>query len=101
MIYTIKSFLGLLLATTILTMGNGLLNSLLSINMSLYGYSEQIIGLVMSCNYLGIILGIFFCQSIVQHGDSIFDYYYNRSLGPVSLHCRMWRIIGWGRMDLS
>jgi hypothetical protein len=32
MIYTIQSFLGLLLATTILTMGNGLLNSLLSIN---------------------------------------------------------------------
>jgi MFS family permease len=65
--YTIKPFLALLVATTILTMGNGLLNSLLSLNMSLHGYSEQIIGLVMSCNYLGIILGIFFCQSIVQH----------------------------------
>ena len=47
MIYTIKSFLALLLATTILTMGNGLLNSLLSINMGLHGYSEQIIGFLV------------------------------------------------------
>jgi MFS family permease len=47
-------------------MGGGLLNSLLSINLSLSGYSEQVIGLVMSCNYLGILLGIFFCQPIVQ-----------------------------------
>jgi len=35
MLSTIKSFLAPLLATTILTMGGGLLNSLLSINMSL------------------------------------------------------------------
>ncbi|MEA3232614.1 MAG: MFS transporter [Thermodesulfobacteriota bacterium] len=66
MLSTIKSFLAPLLATTILTMGVGLLNSLLSINMSLYGYSEQVIGLVMSCNYIGIVLGIFICQPIVH-----------------------------------
>ena len=48
-------------------MGNGLLNSLLSINMRLYGSSDLVIGLVMSCNYLGIVLGIFFCQPIVSH----------------------------------
>jgi len=46
-------------------MGGGLLSRLLSINMSLHGYSAQIIGWVMACNYLGIVLGIFFCQSIV------------------------------------
>jgi len=66
MIHTIKSFLAPLLAATILTMGGGLLNSLLSINMSLSGYSEQIIGIVMSCNYVGVVLGIFFCEPIVQ-----------------------------------
>jgi len=66
MLSTIKSFLAPLLATTILTMGGGLLNSLLSINMSLNGYSEQVIGLVMSCNYVGIVLGIFICQPIVH-----------------------------------
>jgi MFS family permease len=66
MIFMIKSFLAPLLAATILTMGGGLLNSLLSINMSLSGYSEQTIGLVLSGNYLGMILGIFFCQPIVQ-----------------------------------
>lgn len=63
---TVQSFFAPLLAITILTMGAGLLNSLLSVNMSLSGYSEQIIGLVMSCNYVGITLGIFFCQPIVQ-----------------------------------
>jgi len=66
MLSTIKSFFAPLLATIILTMGGGLLNSLLSVNMSLNGYSEQVIGLVMSCNYLGIVLGIFFCQPIVH-----------------------------------
>jgi MFS family permease len=65
MIETIKSFTALLIATTIVTMGSGLLSSLLSINMNLHGYSEQVIGWVMACNYLGIVLGIFFCQGIV------------------------------------
>jgi hypothetical protein len=41
MIETVKSFIALLIATTIVTMGGGLLSSLLSINMSLQGYSEQ------------------------------------------------------------
>jgi len=42
------------------------MNSLLSINMRLQGYNDQIIGLVLSANYLGLLLGIFFCQKIVQ-----------------------------------
>ncbi len=67
MLNIIKSFLALLIATTFLTMGIGLLNSLLSINMRLQGSGNQTIGLVMSCNYLGIILGIYFCQPIIQH----------------------------------
>jgi len=62
----IKSFLAPLIATTFLCMANGLMNSLLSINMRLYGYNDQVIGLVMSANYIGILLGIFFCQKIVQ-----------------------------------
>lgn len=67
MLNVIRSFLALLITTTFLTMGNGLLNSLLSINMRLYGSSDLVIGLVMSCNYVGVILGIFFCQPIVSH----------------------------------
>ena len=66
MIRVIKPFISLLIATTILTMGNGLMNSLLSINMRLQDYNNQIIGLVMSANYLGILLGVYFCQKIVQ-----------------------------------
>jgi MFS family permease len=34
--------------------------------MRLQGYNDQIIGLVLSANYLGLLLGIFFCQKIVQ-----------------------------------
>jgi MFS family permease len=63
----IRPFLALLISTTLLCMGNGLLNSLLSINMRLQGSSDQVIGLVMSCNYLGVILGIFFCQPLVRY----------------------------------
>jgi MFS family permease len=66
MIRVIKPFISLLIATTILTMGSGLMNSLLSINMRLQDYNNQIIGLVMSANYLGILLGVYFCQKIVQ-----------------------------------
>jgi len=58
--------MALLIATTFLTMGNGLMNSLLSINMRLQDYNDQVIGLVMSANYLGILLGVYFCQKIVQ-----------------------------------
>jgi len=65
MFSALKSFLALLLTTTILTGGGGLLNSLLSVNMSLSGYSEQLIGLIMSCNYAGVMLGIFLGQPIV------------------------------------
>jgi MFS family permease len=66
MFNVIRSFLALLLATTFLCMANGLMNSLLSINMRLSGYNDQVIGLVMSANYLGILLGIFLCQGIVR-----------------------------------
>ena len=66
MIRVVRPFIALLIATTVLTMGSGLMNSLLSINMRLQGYQDQIIGLVMSANYLGVVLGIFFCQKIVQ-----------------------------------
>ena len=66
MISIIKPFIALLIATTILTMGNGLMNSLLGINLRLQGYSELIVGLVMSANYLGILLGVYFCQKIVH-----------------------------------
>jgi MFS family permease len=66
MLNIIKSFLALLIATTFLTMGNGLLSSLLSINMRLKSYTDQTIGLVMSCNYIGIVLGIYYCQHIVK-----------------------------------
>jgi MFS family permease len=67
MLNIIRPFLALLIATTFLCMGNGLLNSLLSISMRLYGSSDLVIGLVMSCNYLGVVLGIFFCQPIVSY----------------------------------
>ncbi|MBC8246683.1 MAG: MFS transporter, partial [Deltaproteobacteria bacterium] len=62
----IKSFSALFLTTAFLTTGAGLLSSLLSINMSLHGYSETMIGLVMSGNYVGFVLGIFLCQPVVQ-----------------------------------
>jgi MFS family permease len=47
-------------------MGSGMMDSLLTLNMRLQGYDNHVIGLVMSANYLGILLGIFFCQKIVQ-----------------------------------
>ena len=42
------------------------MSSLLSINMRLQGYGDQVIGLVMSGNYVGILIGVYFGQRIVQ-----------------------------------
>jgi MFS family permease len=43
-----------------------MMDSLLTLNMRLHGYGNHVIGLVMSGNYLGILLGIFVSQRIVQ-----------------------------------
>jgi MFS family permease len=66
LIAIIKTFLPLFIATVFLTMGSGLMSSLLSINMRLQDYGDQVIGLVMSGNYLGILIGVYFGQRIVQ-----------------------------------
>lgn len=47
-------------------MGSGLMDSLLTINMRLQDYNDHIIGLVMSANYLGLLIGIFTSQKIVH-----------------------------------
>lgn len=103
MLIVIRSFLALLVATTFLTMGNGLLNSLLSINMRLYGSSDLTIGLVMSCNYLGVVLGIFLGQPIVHHVGHIRAFaVFGAVITVVALlHGMYWSPLFWGVLRMG
>ena len=66
MYQALASLLTVFSSVVVLTTGIGLQSSLLSLNMSSLGYPEQLIGMVMSCHYLGTVAGIFLCQRVVQ-----------------------------------
>lgn len=71
MIYTLALFTALFVATLTLMVGSGLLGSLLGLRMALEGFSEPVIGLVMSGFYVGLVGGSFLCPGIVQRAGHI------------------------------
>lgn len=66
MVSTIGSFLALYTAVFSLLMGMGLLGTLLSLRMTMAGFSSLATGLVQSAYYLGLVLGSMVCQRLVQ-----------------------------------
>lgn len=62
----LHSFLALFSAILLLTLGTGLLGTLLSVRMSIGGISSQTTGLVMSMFYAGLVLGSFINPGLVQ-----------------------------------
>ncbi|MFH1153900.1 MAG: MFS transporter [Pseudomonadota bacterium] len=59
-------FIALYTAVLTLMMGIGLLNTFLSLRMTLEGYSTQTTGLVLTAYYVGLILGNFLCYSLIR-----------------------------------
>lgn len=63
---TLMSFVALFVAVLLLTLGNGLLGTFLSLRLTLEGVSTQLTGLVMAGYYLGLVLGGLLCPRLVQ-----------------------------------
>ena len=62
----LQSFLALFSAVLLLTLGTGLLGTLLSVQMAMAGMGSQTTGLVMSMFYAGLVLGSFATPRLVQ-----------------------------------
>jgi MFS family permease len=62
----LQSFLALFSAVLLLTLGTGLLGTLLSVRMAMAGIGSQTTGLVMSMFYAGLVLGSFATPRLVQ-----------------------------------
>ncbi|MBF0391005.1 MAG: MFS transporter [Desulfamplus sp.] len=61
-----KSFFALLFSTFALSIGSALQNTLLSVKLRYAGNPEYMVGIVMSGYNLGMIMGFFICQKLVQ-----------------------------------
>jgi MFS family permease len=66
MVSTLGSFFALYTAVFSLLMGMGLLGTLLSLRMTVAGFSSLATGLVQSSYYLGLVLGSMVCHRLVQ-----------------------------------
>jgi MFS family permease len=60
------SFTALYAAVFLLLMGVGLLGTLLSLRLTLEGYSAPVTGAIMAAYYAGLVLGSVVCQRLVQ-----------------------------------
>lgn len=59
-------FFALYTATLLLLIGIGLLGTYLSLQLTVQGVSAQVIGLVMSANFLGMLIGAFQCHKLIK-----------------------------------
>jgi len=71
MIKSLTLFVALFISTLTMMVGAGLLGSLLSLRMNAEGFSEPVIGLILSGFYIGLVIGPFLCPSIVKRAGHI------------------------------
>lgn len=66
MFSTFSSFFGLFTAVFIMLMGVGSLSTLLSLRMSMAGYSTRITGLILAAYFVGLVVGSYTCQRLIH-----------------------------------
>ena len=66
MVSTLVSFTTLFVAVLVLMTGIGLLGTLISLKLTMAGFSPQIIGLIMSCYFIGLIVGSIHCHRLIE-----------------------------------
>jgi MFS family permease len=66
MLTTLASFAGLFSAVFSLLMGVGLLGTLLSLRMTLEGFSAPTVGMMMAAYYAGLVLGSFVSRHLIE-----------------------------------
>lgn len=66
MVSTLVSFTTLFVAVLVLMTGIGLLNTLLSLKLTLAGFSPQTIGSILACYFIGLILGSIYGHRLIE-----------------------------------
>ncbi len=66
MLSTVLSVYSLLLAIGILLLGSGLLGTLVSLRAAIAGYSNTVIGIIMSAFFIGYIIGAYLCPRLIR-----------------------------------
>ncbi|MBL4822130.1 MAG: MFS transporter [Colwellia sp.] len=99
---TFISLFSLFLSCFILLLGNGLINVLLPVRMGLDGISTEVIGLVLSLYFVGLLFGSLYCTSLIKRTGHIRLFAGCVSLGAVSiLICSLYaEPILWGAMRI-
>jgi MFS family permease len=66
MVSTLTSFGAIFIATVSFVMGNGVLNTQLSLRMTMAGFPPLTTGLVMTCYFSGVFSGYFLCPRLIS-----------------------------------
>lgn len=82
---TFTSLFSLFLSCFILLLGNGLINILLPVRMGLEGMSTQVIGIVLSLYFVGLLIGALYCTSLIKRAGHIRIFAGCVALGAVSI----------------
>lgn len=82
-----SSISSLLLSISILLIGVGLLNTLLGVRGLLEGFSETVIGFIMSSYFLGFIVGTYLCPTIIRRVGHIRTFTALAAIGASATLC--------------
>ena len=85
MLILVRPVFSLLVGTSLLLLGSGLLNTLLAIRGSAEGYSDQVMGLIMSGYFAGYFLGTFVALPLIQRVGHVRAFAMFAALGSVSM----------------
>lgn len=66
MVHAAGAFSSLFMAVLICLTGNGLLNTLLSTRMAVEKFPMAMIGVIMSCYFIGLLTGSLLCPRLIQ-----------------------------------
>jgi MFS family permease len=95
---TIRSFGALFAATFLFLTGNGLLNTLLSTRMAMDNFSVVTSGIVLSCYFVGLLAGSFFCGHLIERVGHIraFTIFAAGTAASALLHALFLSALFWG-----
>jgi MFS family permease len=66
MISILKPFIALYAAMLLVAMSLGLLTTFLSLKLNFEGFSTQVTGVILTCYFIGTIVGNFYCSRIIR-----------------------------------
>ncbi|MEH6593566.1 MAG: MFS transporter [Halioglobus sp.] len=70
-VFTLRPFLALFTSCFILFLGNGLVNVLLPVRMEMDGIATDMIGMVLSFYYVGMLIGAFYARHLITRAGHI------------------------------